>query len=466
MSVASVVARSAGVATTPRTPGAPAKVPLLPLTVNTTSPVEVWTPSLYVGGDGDLNREFWINNVTPIKSSVSVADGKWHHVVLSASAASQTLYLDGNGDATVVGSQTMIYDSTDRVTGIKNTAGGVTQSVVYSLDADDRLIARIAAGTGAGTENSTTIYGYAGSGSSADLQLSSGGVLAERYLSLPGGVLLTRRYTTIGGDVWSIPSLRGNVIATTGPTGTILNSGELYDPYGQPVDAASGATNPAATATTRTNGLADAWHGQSQVGYEHSAGLNDTLMGARLYLPAWGQFTATDPVPGGNANPYMYPADPINAQDLTGTFGWSSIGHALKSAVNYAKNPWNLVDLCADFAPSMAGIACGIASTIHTCVTESTGSCVSSGIATVAGVAVGGGVARAGLKSLKTAGEATKELKTIRGVPQMVSTSARKVGVSAPSYVANVVTSVTVQISIAAPPAGGAALSGTWSGRW
>ncbi|MER6978251.1 LamG-like jellyroll fold domain-containing protein, partial [Streptomyces carpinensis] len=54
-----------------------------------------YTPSVYVGTDGKLNAEFWYSGgVNPIVSTASVADGKWHHVVLSASGNSQTLFLD------------------------------------------------------------------------------------------------------------------------------------------------------------------------------------------------------------------------------------------------------------------------------------------------------------------------------------------------------------------------------------
>ncbi|WP_369189729.1 LamG-like jellyroll fold domain-containing protein [Streptomyces sp. R08] len=62
-----------------------------------------YTPSVYVGTDGKLNAEFWYSGgVNPIVSSASVADGKWHHVVLSAAGNSQTLFLDN----TKVGSRT------------------------------------------------------------------------------------------------------------------------------------------------------------------------------------------------------------------------------------------------------------------------------------------------------------------------------------------------------------------------
>ncbi|MFF7213164.1 LamG-like jellyroll fold domain-containing protein [Streptomyces sp. NPDC008238] len=55
-----------------------------------------YTPSMYVGSDGKLNAEFWYaGGVAPIVTTASVADGKWHHAVLSGAGNSQTLYLDG-----------------------------------------------------------------------------------------------------------------------------------------------------------------------------------------------------------------------------------------------------------------------------------------------------------------------------------------------------------------------------------
>ena len=46
------------------------------------------------------------------------------------------------------------------------------------------------------------------------------------------------------------------------------------------------------------------------------------LLGARVYNPATGQFTTTDPVPGGNENAYNYPNNPVSQNDFTGCSGF------------------------------------------------------------------------------------------------------------------------------------------------
>jgi RHS repeat-associated protein len=54
----------------------------------------VGVPILYVGTDGKLRGQFAFGAISPITSGITVNDGKWHHVVLSSMATTETLYLD------------------------------------------------------------------------------------------------------------------------------------------------------------------------------------------------------------------------------------------------------------------------------------------------------------------------------------------------------------------------------------
>jgi RHS repeat-associated protein len=58
------------------------------------------------------------------------------------------------------------------------------------------------------------------------------------------------------------------------------------------------------------------WLGAAQRSGNALAGL--VVMGVRLYNPATGRFLSVDPVPGGNANAYTYPLNPIDGYDLLG----------------------------------------------------------------------------------------------------------------------------------------------------
>jgi large repetitive protein len=60
-------------------------------------------PALYVGGNGELYGELWNGSVDPMHSSVNVDDGNWHYAVLTGSATSQSLWLDGTEVATMTG---------------------------------------------------------------------------------------------------------------------------------------------------------------------------------------------------------------------------------------------------------------------------------------------------------------------------------------------------------------------------
>ncbi|MEV4356590.1 LamG-like jellyroll fold domain-containing protein [Nonomuraea sp. NPDC049625] len=64
------------------------------------------TPAVYVGKDGKLRGQFYSGEAKPITSTGAVNDGNWHHVVLSGSETTQTLFLDGAIVGTLTGTIT------------------------------------------------------------------------------------------------------------------------------------------------------------------------------------------------------------------------------------------------------------------------------------------------------------------------------------------------------------------------
>ena len=120
---------------------------------------------------------------------------------------------------------------------------------------------------------------------------------------LTGGLNATQ--TDTGSVQLQLPNLHGDIVATCQDNTTVSTSdnyGEATE-YGKP-------RNPATANTTI------GWLGSTQRSTNTLGGL--TLMGVRLYNANRGQFATVDSIPGGTANAYAYPQDPINSSDLTG----------------------------------------------------------------------------------------------------------------------------------------------------
>ncbi|WP_328334433.1 DNRLRE domain-containing protein [Kribbella sp. NBC_00382] len=189
-------------------------------------------------------------------------------------------------------------------------AKSITQgptTTTYTLDALDRRSTESVTTSG----TTTTIRHYADT--SDNPTWVTQGTTTQRYAELIGGDLSLTVNQSASADL-TLANPHGDVVTTvdlptTTAPATTINAWNSYDEYG---DAAT-------TNTTLTGAVDYGWLGAKQ---RATSGAGLTLMGVRLYNPATGLFTSTDPVAGGNPNAYTYPTDPINSFDLDGRFGW------------------------------------------------------------------------------------------------------------------------------------------------
>ncbi|MQS06554.1 DNRLRE domain-containing protein [Streptomyces alkaliphilus] len=129
--------------------------------------------------------------------------------------------------------------------------------------------------------------------------------------------------TATGDLTRHVQSATGGLAATTGATGdTVLQVTDVLGSVALQLPLSAGQVpivldhdeygNP----RTGQEPTRYSWLGAKQRSAETLSGL--TLMGVRLYNPHTGRFLSVDPIYGGNANAYTYPADPINKWDLDG----------------------------------------------------------------------------------------------------------------------------------------------------
>lgn len=213
------------------------------------------------------------------------------------------------------------YDQANRVVRIEQrdatNNGTITE---FKRDAGGRILIRKQTKLTNGTSSivSEAKYGYSTMGDSPDIITNMTGGLLRKVYSLPGGVTMTSNPTEAlqaKQRTYSIPNFHGDVMVTADYSG-VKTAAFTYDPFGNLLDSATPPQNNSAPGTTK------GYLGQFDRLTETDYTIPVVNMGDRVYLPGLGRFMQPDPIEGGNANAYIYPADPVNARDVDGNFVW------------------------------------------------------------------------------------------------------------------------------------------------
>lgn len=271
---------------------------------------------------------------------------------------------DGHGNTTKLGNMHFEYDSSDRNVGVEqyDTAGqGV--AMYYDRDVLGRVTGRYKTDIvdWEWIDGDDWYYSFTTTDDTPDIVRNANWDIIEKYVSLPGGVLLGIRpqdETQDGKARYSLPGMTGNILALADGEGTNISDSNgpggsfTYDPFGNPL--------PGGTQPQNYEEGSYGWHGRTQKATETSFALPFMQMGARDYLPYLGRFLQADLVEGGGANNYAYALDPINLADLTGFF-WKEVGDFLGGAKGVVAVAGVAACILATAGWCAAGIAVGAA---------------------------------------------------------------------------------------------------------